>query len=196
MVAENIRKRKLLITLLIITVISFLLGVLFISVLSGANQKLIRTSISGYFDGISKNKMDYLKCLYSVLTSNLLIGSFIWIIGISIIGIFFVVGILVFRSFLLGFSFTSILYTYGFKGIFIGLIYILPEVIGLFIMFLLSYYSISFSILLFNHLFRKKDYNKKVIVSRYLKLLLLSMIGLILVSLVSVFVIPNILRIF
>lgn len=194
-IRENIRKRKLLVILVACSLISFILGVLFISLLSDSNQELIKQSVGDYFVGISTEKISYLKDLYSVMTSNLIMGIFIWVIGISIIGILIVSGILFFKSFLVGFSFCSIIYTYGFKGVLIGFIYIFPEIINLFITFVLVYYSICFSVLLFNYLFRKKEYNKNVVVKRYLKLLVV-VIGLLIVSsLISVFVIPNVLKI-
>lgn len=191
-----IKKRKLLVILLFITIISFILGSLFISVLSDNNQVLVKESIINYFNGIKTGDFTYLKSLYSILSSNLIMGLFIWIMGISIIGILLVVLLLIYYSFITGFSLVSILYTYGFKGILVSIIYMIPEVINLFVLFVLSYYSISFSILLFNYLFRKKDINRKVVVTRYLKYLIISLGIFIITSFISVFVIPNILKFF
>ena len=191
-----IKKRKLLVILLFITIISFILGSLFISVLSDNNQVLVKESIINYFNGIKTGDFTYLKSLYSILSSNLIMGLFIWIMGISIIGILLVVLLLIYYSFITGFSLVSILYTYGFKGILVSIIYMIPEVINLFVLFVLSYYSISFSILLFNYLFRKKDINRKVVVTRYLKYLIISLGIFIITSFISVFVIPNILNFF
>lgn len=193
---EKKKNRKLLIVLVLVTIVSFILGMLFISILSDSNQELVKVSVNSYFDGISKGNMLYLKSLYSILTSNLFLILFVWVIGISIIGVFFVLGILIFKSFLVGFSFMSILYTYGLKGILLALIYIIPEMFNLFIIFVLVYYSISFSVLLFNYLFRKKEYNRRVVVTRYLKILIVSLIFIIVTSFVSAFIIPNVLRIF
>lgn len=190
-----IKKRKLLVILLFITIISFILGSLFISILSDNNQVLVKESIINYFNGIKTGDFTYLKSLYSILSSNLIMALFIWIIGISIIGILLVILLLIYESFITGFSLVSILYTYGFKGILVSLIYIIPEVVNLFVLFVLSYYSISFSILLFNYLFRKKDINRKI-VFRYLKYLIISLGIFIVTSLISVFVIPNILKFF
>ena len=172
------------------------MGSLFISVLSDNNQVLVKESIINYFNGIKTGDFTYLKSLYSILSSNLIMGLFIWIMGISIIGILLVVLLLIYYSFITGFSLVSILYTYGFKGILVSIIYMIPEVINLFVLFVLSYYSISFSILLFNYLFRKKDINRKVVVTRYLKYLIISLGIFIITSFISVFVIPNILKFF
>jgi stage II sporulation protein M len=189
-----IKKRKLLVVLLFIIVISFTIGSLFISILSDGNQVLVKESIISYFNGIKTGDFTYLKSLYSILSSNLILALFIWIMGISIIGVLLVILLLIYESFITGFSLVSIIYTYGFKGILSCFIYMIPEVINLFVLFVLSYYSISFSILLFNYLFRKKDFNRKIIVFRYLKFLIISLGILIVSSFISVFVIPNILK--
>lgn len=191
---KKISKNKLLLFLIIITIISILLGIFFIAVISNDNQELVKSTINSYFLDINENKIRYFKNLWSILTSNLFLILFIWIMGISIIGIIISLILLIYKSFLIGFSFTSILYTYGFKGLISGTIYIFPEIINLFIVFVLTYYSISFSILLVNYLFKKKEYNR-IFVRRYLKLLVISSLIIIFSTLISTFVIPNLLRI-
>ena len=191
---KKISKNKLLLFLIFITIISILLGIFFIAVISNDNQDLVKSTINSYFLDINENKIKYFKNLLSIFTSNLFLILFIWIMGISIIGIIISLILLIYKSFLIGFSFTSILYTYGFKGVISGIIYIFPEIINLFIVFILTYYSISFSILLFNYLFKKKEYNR-IFVRRYLKLLVISSLIIIFSTLISTFVIPNLLRI-
>lgn len=196
MYIEKIKKRKFLVFLVIVMLLSFIFGCLFIAFLSKSNQELVKESINSYFVGIKNGNFQYLRSLYSVLSSNLLLVLFIWIMGISIIGMILAFLLLIYKSFMVGFSFTSILYTYGFKGLLTGIIYILPEVLNLFCIFIVVYYSINFSVLLFNHFFRKKDYNRMVIVKRYLKLLLGTICFVIVNSVIIVFVIPNLLKFF
>lgn len=187
---------KLLLILLISTIISFILGCLFISIVDNNGRSLIKESINSYFDGIFDGKTNYINGLYTILPRNIFTNIIIWLVGISIIGIIIVSCLLLFKSFLVGFSLSSIIYTYGFKGILISIIYIISEVINLFIIFLLTYYSISFSILLFNYLFRKKDYNRRIIMKRYIKIFIICLGITILNSLISIFLIPNLLRFF
>ena len=187
---------KLLLILLISTIISFILGCLFISIVDNNGRSLIKESINSYFDGIFDGKTNYINGLYTILPRNIFTNIIIWLVGISIIGIIIVSCLLLFKSFLVGFSLSSIIYTYGFKGILISIIYMISEVINLFIIFLLTYYSISFSILLFNYLFRKKDYNRRIIMKRYIKIFIICLGITILNSLISIFLIPNLLRFF
>ena len=187
---------KLLLILLISTIISFILGCLFISIVDNNGRSLIKESINSYFDGIFDGKTNYINGLYTILPRNIFTNIIIWLVGISIVGIIIISCLLLFKSFLVGFSLSSIIYTYGFKGIFISIIYMISEVINLFIIFLLTYYSISFSILLFNYLFRKKEYNRRIIMKRYIKIFIICLGITILNSLISIFLIPNLLRFF
>ena len=101
-----------------------------------------------------------------------------------------------FKCFLTGFSLVSIIFTYGTRGIFVGIIYMIPEIIMLFVLFVLCYYSISFSGMLFNYLFRNVDISRKIAVSRYLKVFIIVFCLVIFLSLIEAFVIPNILKMF
>lgn len=188
---KKLKEKKLFIIIFIVTVISFIIGILLISILSGNNKSLIVKSLNNFFISIKENKLNQSALLYKTLTNNIIINLIIWILGISIIGIPIVISILSFKSLTFGFTISSLIYTYKFNGIIKSIIYIIPNLINLFIIFVLSYYSISFSLMLFNYLFRKKEYNKIIIVNRYLKLLLISLLLLILTAVLESFVMPK-----
>ncbi len=188
---KKLKEKKLFIIIFIVTVISFIIGILLISILSGNNKSLIVKSLNNFFISIKENKLNQSALLYKTLTNNIIINLIIWILGISIIGIPIVISILSFKSLTFGFTISSLIYTYKFNGIIKSIIYIIPNLINLFIIFVLSYYSISFSLMLFNYLFRKKEYNKRIIVNRYLKLLLISLFLLILTAVLESFVMPK-----
>lgn len=196
MTYEFFKKRKLLSSMFIISIISFLFGVLFISILNNSSQELIKISVNTYFNSLYEGNINYLSLFYSYITNNLVLVIFVWIIGISIIGILFIIFILLFKCFLTGFSLVSIIFTYGTRGIFVGIIYMIPEIIMLFVLFVLCYYSISFSGMLFNYLFRNVDISRKIAVSRYLKVFIIVFCLVIFLSLIEAFVIPNILKMF
>ena len=188
---KKLKEKKLFIIIFIVTVISFIIGILLIIILSGNNKSLIVKSLNNFFISIKENKLNQSALLYKTLTNNIIINLIIWILGISIIGIPIVISILSFKSLTFGFTISSLIYTYKFNGIIKSIIYIIPNLINLFIIFVLSYYSISFSLMLFNYLFCKKEYNKRIIVNRYLKLLLISLLLLILTAVLESFVIPK-----
>lgn len=190
------KQNKLLAILLLSTIISFLLGIFFITILSTSNKNLIYTNITNYLETIKTNNINYLSILLKSLSTNLFSQILIWILGISLIGVILIFLCLLFKAFLLGFTLSSIIYHFKFKGVIFSIIYIIPHLLNFFIYFFLSYYALSFSIMLFNYFFRKKDYNRKVIVKRYLKIFIISFFILIISSILETFLIPSIIKYF
>ncbi len=193
---ERARVNKLLRILTIITVISFIIGILFISILSDSNKDIIKSSINTYFNGLFNGQFTYFKSIMSISISNIILTLFIWIMGISIVGSVIGILYLIYKSFLVGFSLVSIIYTFKVKGILLGLIYIIPEVIFLVIYFFLVYYSTSFSNILIRYLLERETFDKNRYLKRYIKILLI-ILGLVIInSFILVFIIPNILKAF
>lgn len=194
-VLNKIKKNKTLSFLIIIAIISFILGVLLIAFLDKENKNIILTSLNNLLTTISDNKQNNLNTLYRSIGNNLLIDILIWLLGISIIGIPLILIIFSFKSFLLGFTLTSFIYNFKFKGIILGLVYITPHLINILTLFILSYYSVKFSLMLFNYLFRKIEYNKNIIVKRYLKFLIICSMLFLVSSIIEAYLIPIILKI-
>lgn len=193
---ERVRVNKLLRFLTIVTVIGFIIGILFISILSDNNKDIIKGSINDYFNGLFNGELTYFKSLVSVCLSNLILTLFIWIMGISVVGSVIGISYLMYKSFLLGFSLVSIIYTFKIKGVLLGFIYLIPEVFFLIIYFLLVYYSTSFSCILIRYLFERENFDKRKTLKRYIKILFV-ILGLVIInSLVLVFIIPNLLKVF
>ena len=192
----KIKARKILSIMTIITIISLILGTLFISILSKDNKELITSNVIDFFAAIKSNNLNYNQILVKSLTNNLLLNIIIWLLGISIIGIPIVIILLFIKSFILSFTFTSIIYTYKYKGIISAIIYVIPHIINLLLSFVLIYYSITFSKSLFNYLFKKKECNRKELVNRYLKLLVISTFLFIISSIIETYIIPILIRLF
>ena len=71
MTYEFFKRRKLLSSMFVISIISFLFGVLFISILSNDNQELIKTSVNSYFNNLNEGNINYLSVFYSSISNNL-----------------------------------------------------------------------------------------------------------------------------
>lgn len=188
---KKLKTKKVFIIIFIVTLLAFIIGILLVSIESKDNKELITTSLTAFFNNIKENKLNTQTLLYKSITNNLIINIIVWLLGISIIGLPIVLIILGFKSLTIGFTISSILYTYKLNGLIKVIIYIIPNIINLFVLFVLTYYSINFSLMLFNYLFRKKEYNKKLIVNRYLKLLILSLLISILTSVIETFILPK-----
>lgn len=186
-------KNKLLTALIILGLIAIVLGVLFPAIITNDNKELINQSISSFITGIKDGKTNYISGFISSITNNILVFYCIWILGISIIGIPIILFILFFKGFLVGFSFSSILITYGPSGILKAIVYTLPNIINALAAFLLCYYAISFSIMIYRSIFKKETRNWQNIVRRYIKIGLFYIVFSIIISIIESYIIPNLL---
>ena len=153
---NKIRQNKLVTLLIIIMIISIILGILFPAIITKEDKSLIIDSVKTFISGIKQNNMNYLSGILQSISNNSLVTILVWILGISIIGIPLILLIIFFKGFLVGFSFTSILITYGISGIIKAIIYTLPNIGNLLATFLLGYYAITFSIMIFKNIFKKR----------------------------------------
>lgn len=188
------KKRKLFSTLLFVFICSFILGVFFIFFISDDNKVLVKEGIELYFNGLSN--LNYTDNFIVGLINNIGLGLIIWLLGISIFGCFIIFIIYFIKGFVVSFSFSSIIYVYGFKGIILSSIYSICYFINLGILFILCYYAISFSILLFKYFFKNKDYNRIIIVKRYFKVFIICCLCIVLNLIIDSYLIPRILLLF
>ena len=194
MIIDFMKKRKLFSSLLFVFIISFILGILFIFFISDNNKVIVKDGIELYFNGLSN--LNYTDNFIVGLINNIGLALIIWLLGISIFGCFIIFIIYFIKCFVVSFSFSSIIYVYGFKGIILSSIYSICYFINLGILFVLSYYAISFSILLFKYFFKNKDYNRIIIVKRYFKVFIICCLCIVLNLIIDSYLIPRILLLF
>lgn len=185
--------KKTLIFLILISFMGLLTGSLFMTVLSNQDKQLINETIISFVSNIKfKNYID----LIQVLGLNIIQILFIWLLGISVIGIPFVIIFIFIKSFLLSFSMASFIANLGFKGLILSVIYNFPHnFVNLALFLYLSVYSIRLSIMLLNGVIRRKNINFKDIMNRYLLVLLASVIIMLFMSFIEVYIIPRGLKI-
>ena len=165
-------QKRLYLLLIGLAIISILFGIFNIFIISNDNKEFIKENILGYFN----NYISSTELFFKTLFNNYIYLIIIWVLGISIIGIPIVLFMYLFKSFIFGFSLSSIIYSYGFKGILISLIdLILNKFVYLIVLLLMTFYSLSFSIKLIKHLFFKKPINFKEAMSKYFKILIISL---------------------
>ena len=186
---------RIIITLMIFGIIS---GILFIFFISKESKTKALVSIKNFFDLMNTSTgIIYGKSLLNTLVNNIGYVLLIWLLGISIIGLPITIVLAFMKSFIVGFSISSIISCYKAKGILGAFLYVFPhQIIILFIYLLLSFYSISFSIKLFKSLFLKQTINFRVVMQKYIKILLISLIGIIIVSLYEVFISTYFIKLF
>ncbi len=189
---ELSKKNNILILVLVVFIIGLIFGSIYITILSNEQKTTIINEVTSYFSNITKsNFADKTEILKNTLTSNLIYTISMWLLGISVIGMPIVFIMIFFKSFILGFSVSSIFAKYGFKGIIKSILYILPSnlIMLIFILFLSSY-SILISSKIFNSAIKKQTINFKTFMGKYLFILVLGILISILCALYDAFVDP------
>ncbi len=187
--------KKVMTFLNIITIIGIITGSIFIVILNKGDKSLVINSIKQFFSNLSKDKFDYILIFKNAIISNTLFSFVIWIIGISVIGVIIVICILFYKSFTLGFTISSIIYTYKLKGIVLSIFYVFPHmIINILILLYLSSYSIKLSIILIKSIIKKENLNFKSFFNNYIQVLLISLIFIVVSSLYESFISLQILK--
>ena len=190
----EIKQNKLLLLLTILAIVFTIIGIFFPAILTEANKELIKNNIIKFINKIDNNEINYLSALFYSSWNNILVTFILWILGISLIGIPFIIIIYIFKCFLTGFSFTSILITYGVKGSITAMIYSIPNTLNSFGSLLLSYYALSFYITIYKCIFKRENKNWSTITKQYIKLGIFFLLYTIIISVIESYIIPNILR--
>ena len=189
--------KKIMTFLNVIAIVGIIAGSIFMIVLSKNDKETVLNSIKDFFDKLINNKFNFVGTLKNTLISNFLFSFIIWVIGISVVGLLIVIFIIFYKSFTLGFTISSIIYTYSIKVSLLALIYVFPHmVMNLLIILYLSSYSIKLSIILIKSILKKDNLNFKAFINNYSKVFLISIIFLIVTSLYESFIAPIILRYF
>lgn len=185
--------KKVMLFLTIIVIIGIISGSFLTVILKSDDKQLIVNNIQDFMNNIKNiNNIDILK---NTLIINILFLVGIWILGISIIGLFVVVGLVFWKSFTLGFTISSFILTYHLKGLLLAFIYVFPHLItNLLVMMYLGTYAIKFSILLIKCIFHKVNLDLRSLIIIYLKVLLISLIIVAITACFEAFITPTFIK--
>ena len=189
--------KKMMLFLFILVLIGIITGSLFTIFLNIDDKTLIKNSLDLFFNNCINDKLNYFDAFKNSLFSNYFYTIIIWLLGISLIGSIFVVPIAYFKSFILGFTISSIITNFGLKGVIIAILYIFPHLIfNLLIIMFITHYSVILSFKIFKSFFNKGVIDFKFIFRKYFIILIICLMILMLTSLYEGFVIPLIFKIF
>lgn len=191
----KIRKNKTsLLFFLGLALIGVLAGSLFFLTLRDSDQILVKDYIESFINTIRDSKLLYLDTLKNACFSNVIYSFLIFVLGISVIGIPIIVLCHFIKSFIIGFSLSIFIYTYGFKGILFSLIYFIPNFFYLIVYTVLCLFAIKISILLNSLIFSKNKVDIKNTSSKYVTYYALVLIFILFNSLIETFLVPFILK--
>lgn len=192
LILPNKKINLFIISIIILGIIS---GSIFLMLASTTDKTAVITQIKTFMTNINNNSIDNGLALRNSLIINYLFVGLIWILGLSIIGVLVNIFLTFIKGFLVGFSISSLFLTYSYKGVLASLLYTFPaQIINIFVVSILSIYSIMFSKNLLQIISSKTNTNNRLILKKYIVILIISIILSFISSLLEVYLFPNILK--
>ena len=187
-----LKKKVILIGVFIVLVLGLLFGSIYITILSNNDKKDLLENVSLYFNNYkSISFQDKLNIVKESFIKNIIYFLLIWVLGVSIIGFPVILIMIFYKSFLLGFSISSIFAKYRVGGVYRILLYVFPsKIILLLLAVFLGVFSINLSNKLANSLVKKNSFNFNAYMGKYFLLLLICILACTITSLIDAFIIP------
>lgn len=182
---------------LLVVILGIISGSIFLIVLKDGDKELIINKIKTFIDNINSNNINNLDAFKNAIIENGIYILLIWLLGFSVIGIIFNVFLIYLKGFITGFSISSLILVYRYKGILASLLYVFPSVIiNLFVTTILGIYSFTFTILLIKSIFNKSN---SILIKNYIKkyflIFIFSIILIIISSLAEAFIFPSLIKV-
>ncbi len=188
--------KKINLFVIFIILLGIISGTIFLIILNSSDKELVSSKITSFMSNINTNKINNIDALKNAFIENSLYIILIWLLGASIIGIVFNIFLTYLKGFIVGFTISSFIAVYGYKGIISSFIYVFPTTIINFLMIIIiSVYSFTFSIMLFKSIFNKaNNIILKSYIKKYLLILLISFSIITVSSLSEAFLLPSMMK--
>lgn len=177
-----------------VVIIGIITGSIFFTFISNNDKTEVINLINNFLTTIKDSTFDSGLALKNSLITNLILVVFIWIFGMSIIGLLFNVFIIYIKAFLLGFSVASLIGSLGIKGIVMAFIYVFPsQIINIIAIMVLGIYSAIFSIHLIKLIMQKKNSNNNIF-KKYFVIFIFAIISSVISALSDAYLLPNLVK--
>ena len=177
-----------------VVIIGIITGSIFFTFISNNDKTEVINLINNFLTTIKDSTFDNGLALKNSLITNLILVVFIWIFGMSIIGLLFNVFIIYIKAFLLGFSVASLIGSLGIKGIVMAFIYVFPsQIINIIAIMILGIYSVIFSIHLIKLIMQKKNSNNNIF-KKYFVIFIFAIISSVISELSDAYLLPNLVK--
>ena len=189
--------KKLNLFVIFIVVLGIISGSLFLMVLNENDKSEVINEISTFMTNINTNNINNLNSFKNSLIEGMILIILSWILGKSIIGVIFNIFFIYMKSFTIGFSISSFILVYKYKGILSSLIYVIPsQLINILIILILGVYTLLFSKYLFKMIFLKdKTVNLGKFFKKYVLVFGICIILCLVSSLCEAYLLPSLLKV-
>ena len=189
--------KKVNLFVIFIVVLGIISGSLFLMVLNDNDKSEVINEISTFMANINTNNINNLNSFKNSLIEGMILIILSWILGMSIIGVIFNIFFIYMKSFIIGFSISSFILVYKYKGILSSLIYVIPsQLINILIILILGVYTLLFSKYLFKMIFIKdKTVNLGKFFKKYVLVFGICIILCLVSSLCEAYLLPSLLKV-
>lgn len=189
--------KKVNLFVIFIVILGIISGSLFLMVLNENDKSEVINEISTFMANINTNNINNLNSFKNSLIEGMILIILSWILGMSIIGVIFNIFFIYMKSFIIGFSISSFILVYKYKGILSSLIYVIPsQLINILIILILGVYTLLFSKYLFKMIFLKdKTVNLGKFFKKYVLVFGICIILCLVSSLCEAYLLPSLLKV-
>lgn len=189
--------KKVNLFVIFIVILGIISGSLFLMVLNENDKSEVINEISTFMANINTNNINNLNSFKNSLIEGMILIILSWILGMSIIGVIFNIFFIYMKSFIIGFSISSFILVYKYKGILSSLIYVIPsQLINILIILILGVYTLLFSKYLFKMIFIKdKTVNLGKFFKKYVLVFGICIILCVISSLCEAYLLPSLLKV-
>lgn len=189
--------KKVNLFVIFIVVLGIISGSLFLMVLNENDKSEVINEISTFMTNINTNNINNLNSFKNSLIEGMILIILSWILGMSIIGVIFNIFFIYMKSFIIGFSISSFILVYKYKGILSSLVYTVPsQLINILIILILGVYTLLFSKYLFKMIFIKdKTVNLGKFFKKYVLVFGICIILCLVSSLCEAYLLPSLLKV-
>lgn len=189
--------KKVNLFVIFIVILGIISGSLFLMVLNDNDKSEVINEISTFMTNINTNNINNLNSFKNSLIEGMILIILSWILGMSIIGVIFNIFFIYMKSFTIGFSISSFILVYKYKGILSSLIYVIPsQLINILIILILGVYTLLFSKYLFKMIFIKdKTVNLGKFFKKYVLVFGICIILCVISSLCEAYLLPSLLKV-
>lgn len=178
-----------------VMILGIICGSIFFTVIGNSDKTETLNLITNFFENVNNSSIDSGLAFKNSLITNGILVTFIFILGMSVIGLLINIFIVYVKSFIVGFSIASIVGKYGIKGILASFVYIFPhQIINIIVICIIGIYSIMFSIYLIKLIISKKKLNTKNVFKRYFIIYIFSILLTTISSLFEGYITPVFLK--
>lgn len=189
--------KKVNLFVIFIVILGIISGSLFLMVLNDNDKSEVINEISTFMTNINTNNINNLNSFKNSLIEGMILIILSWILGMSIIGVIFNIFFIYMKSFIIGFSISSFILVYKYKGILSSLVYTVPsQLINILIILILGVYTLLFSKYLFKMIFLKdKTVNLGKFFKKYVLVFGICILLCVISSLCEAYLLPSLLKV-